>query len=88
MEQGFGPKLSRVAAGICFFLLLLLLNYVFGLGRLLVITLSFLLLLCLLSIALPENSLVKKIVGRASKLLDASILLDWLEDRFEFPKRS
>ena len=88
MEQGFGPKLSRIVAGVCFLLFLGLIDYLFGLRKLFAITLLFLLLVFLLSLALPKSLSLKRLVVRISELLDISHLWNWLEDRFETPKRS
>jgi hypothetical protein len=81
LEQGFGPKLSRVAAGVCFFLFLGVLDYLLGPWVLLAIVLLPLLLALLAVVAFPKSS--RKVVGVVLRSLDIERLLGWLEERFE-----
>ena len=84
MEQGFGPKLSRIVAGISLLSLPALFDYAFGNRVAFVITLSFLLLLFALPIAFPRNLLVKRFSDRFFKIIDiwghAERFEDWLEN--------
>lgn len=88
MELGFGPKLSRVAAGLCPMLLLGGLEYAFGAWREFAISISLLALFLLLSVLLPVSSNVRRFAGRVARALDVLRPAEWLEDRFENPKRS
>jgi len=88
LEQRFGPKLSRVAAVTCFLLFLGLLDYVFGLPKVLVILLLFLLFVWLLLFLFPKSSTVKKGARSVLKALDLGSTLDWLEERFDKPTKS
>ena len=83
MDLGFGPKFSRIAAGLCLFLLYGVLWYAFGPWEILAISISLLVLFLLLAVLLPESSIVRRFAGRVARVLDVLRLADWLEDRFE-----
>jgi len=56
LEQGFAPKLSRVAAGISFLLVLGLLQYLFGRWVMLAVVFLPVLVWLLLTVTLPNSS--------------------------------
>ena len=87
MEQGFGPKFSRVAAAACFLLFLGLLDYAFGLRTLLGALLLFSFFVLLASFALPHSVFVRRLVRTVARVLDLEGLLEWLEARFENPRK-
>jgi hypothetical protein len=83
MDLGFGPRLSRVAAGVCFLLFLGVLQYFFGFWMMLgVMLLPFLLGLFVL-IFLPSSPGRKKIIDWGFRYLDVSdFFMERLDDRF------
>jgi hypothetical protein len=84
MDQGFGPKLSRVAAGACFLLFLGVLQYFFG--RLVVygVLLLPVLLALLLMVTLPKSSRKKRIIDLVSNSVDVgSFFIERLDDRID-----
>ena len=84
MELGFGPRLSRVAAGVCFLLFLGTLQYFFGLWVMLGIMLLPVLLGSLVLIALPRGPGREKIINWGFKHLDiGEFFIERLDDRFE-----
>jgi hypothetical protein len=87
LEQGFNPRLGRVAAGICFLLFLGLLDYLFGLRKWLGILLLFVLLVLLLFL-FPKSPWVSRMTHFVGRALDLGNTLDWLEARCEKPTRS
>jgi len=84
LEQGFAPRLSRVAAGVCFFLFLGTLQYFFGHWVTLAVLLLPLLLWLLLRATLPNSSRKKKIIDLVSNSVDITdLFMERLDDRFE-----
>ena len=83
MEQGFGPRLSRVAAGVCFFLLMGALQYFFGRWVMLTIVMLPVLLALLLAVALPRSSRKSRIIGLVTSSVDVTSFFERLDDRFE-----
>jgi len=83
MEQGFGPKFSRIAAALCLFLFLGILDYALGLHRIVRVLLLLLLLGLLLSVVFPPNRRIRGVVLRITRAMYPGTLLEWLEDRFE-----
>jgi hypothetical protein len=78
LEQGFAPRLSRVAAGLCACLLLGLLAHVFRGWKLIAIP-----ILILLPLFLVPQAVARKFSGNVAKALDVVRLAEWLDDRFE-----
>ena len=90
MEQGFSPRLSRVAAGVCLILLVGILEHsvgvlrhAIGLWKILAILTSFVAALFLVPALSPVNSTVRSLAGRIARALDLLRIADWLEARFE-----
>jgi hypothetical protein len=83
MDQGFGPKLSRVAAGVCFLVLGFALQYFFGQWVLIAVLFMPLLMALLLTVTLPKSSRKNRIIGLVSRSVDIGLLVEWLEDRFD-----
>jgi hypothetical protein len=84
MELGFGPRLSRVAAGVCFLLFLGLLQYFFGLWVMIAIMMLPALLAVLLVVALPNSSRKRRIIGLVTSSVDITgFFVERLDDRFE-----
>jgi len=75
MELGFGPRLSRVAAGICLLLFLGLLQYFFGLWVMLSIVFLPVLLGLVVLVALPRGARRKRIIDWGFRYLDVSDFL-------------
>jgi hypothetical protein len=89
MEQGFAPKLSRVAAGISFLLFLGLLQYFFGSLAMLAVLFLPVLVWLLLTVTLPDSSRKKRIINLVANSLDVGdFFMERLDDRLEgFVKR-
>ena len=84
MEQGFSPRLSRVAAGVCFFLFLGAIEYFFGFGMMIVILALPLITVLLLTIALPNSSRKRRIIQLVASSVDiGNFFMERLDDRFE-----
>ena len=84
MDLGFGPRLSRVAAGVCFILFVGGLEYLFGIWIVLCIVLLPLLLALLFAVTLPNDSGKKRTIGSAVSSVDVGrFFMEWLDDRFE-----
>ena len=84
MEQGFGPKVSRVAAGVCFLLFVGAVQYFFGRWVVFGVLLLPALLALLLSITLPNSSRKKRIIRLVSSSTDVgTFFIERLDDRFE-----
>jgi hypothetical protein len=83
MDLGFGPRFSRVAAGVCLMLLLGSLEYLVGSRRILAVLISLLALILFLSLLLPGTAKVKMLAGRVARSLDVLRAAEWLENRFE-----
>jgi hypothetical protein len=84
MELGFGPRLSRVAAGVCFLLFLGLLQYFFGLWVMIAIMMLPALLAVLLVVAIPNSSRKRRIIGLVTSSVDITgFFVERLDDRFE-----
>jgi hypothetical protein len=84
MDQGFGPKLSRVAAGICFLLFLGALQYFFGRWVMYGVLFLPLLLALLLMVTLPKSSRKRRIINLVSNSADVgSFFIERLDDRIE-----
>jgi len=84
LEQGFAPRLSRVAAGVCFLLFLGALQYFFGSWVVLAIVMLPALLALLLVVAVPKSSRKKRIIGLVSSSVDVgSFFIERLDDRFD-----
>jgi hypothetical protein len=66
MDQGFGPKLSRMAAGVCFLLFLGVLQYFFGRWVMYGVLFFPVLLALLLLATLPKSSRKKRIINLVS----------------------
>ena len=82
MEQGFGPRLSRVA-GACSLLFLGVLDYFFGLRGVVSVLALPLLLALPLAVALP-NSSRKWIIGPVASSVDiGSLFTERSDDRFD-----
>jgi hypothetical protein len=88
LEQGFNPRRSQVTAGICFLLFLGLLDYLFGLRKLLGLLLLFVPLVLLFLFLFPKSPWVSRIAHFVGRALDPGNTPDWLEERFEKPTRS
>jgi small-conductance mechanosensitive channel len=89
MEQGFAPKLSRVAAGISFLLFLGLLQYFFCSRAMLAVLFLPVLVWLLLTVTLPDSSRKKRIINLVANSLDVGdFFMERLDDRLEgFVKR-
>ena len=84
MEQGFSPRLSRLAAGVCLLLFLEALEYFFGPWAALGIVALPVLIALLLAIALPNSSRKRRIINLVASSLDiGSFFIERLDDRFE-----
>jgi hypothetical protein len=84
LEQGFAPRLSRVAAGVCFLLFLGAVQYFFGQWAMLAILMFPLLLALLLLIALPNSSRKRRIIRLVTGSVDITdFFIERLDDRFE-----
>lgn len=84
MEQGFAPRLSRVAAGICFFLFLGALAYFFGQWVAYAVLFLPLLLWLLLRVTVPRSYRKKRIIDLVSKSVDiGDFFMERLDDRFD-----
>jgi hypothetical protein len=84
MELGFGPKLSRVAAGVCFFLFFGLVAYFFGEYVMFGVMFLPVLLWLIVSLVLPKGPDRKKIADWGFMHLDiAGFFMERLDDRFE-----
>ncbi|HYM79265.1 MAG TPA: hypothetical protein VE377_25035 [Candidatus Dormibacteraeota bacterium] len=84
MELGFGPRLSRVAAGVCFILFLGALQYFFGRWVMLAIVMLPALLAVLLVVALPNSSRKRRIIRLVTGSVDITdFFMERLDDRFE-----
>ena len=82
MELGFGPRLSRVAAGVCFLLFLGALRYLFGPWIWLGIA-GIPLVVLLFLVVFPRNPVARRAGGFTVRALDPLPLLEWLEEGFE-----
>jgi hypothetical protein len=84
MDLGFGPKLSRLAAGICFLLFVMALQYFFGRWVMLAVLFLPVLLWLLLRVTLPRSSRKKKVIDLVSNSVDIrSFFIERLDDHFE-----
>ena len=84
MNQGFGPNLSRVAAGVCFLLFLGGLQYFFG--RIVMYAVVFLpvLLWAMLRLTIPQSYRKKRIINLVSKSVDVQdFFIERLDDHFD-----
>ena len=82
MDYGFGPKVSRVAAGVCLLFFLGTLRYFFG-RWVWTIPLLLVLAVLLLALILPRNLAVRQLSGFTAWTMDLEHPFGWLEDRFE-----
>jgi hypothetical protein len=82
LEQGFGPKPSRIAAGLAVGLIYGLVDVAFG-RKWAAALLLLQLLILILSVAFRKNPTMRRFVGRYLKLMDIGGLLEYLEERFE-----
>jgi len=82
MDLGFGPKLSRVAAGVCLILFFGLLRHLFGLWIWLGIFGPALVALLLL-VTFPRSPAAGRAGSFAVRVPDPLPLLEWLQERFE-----
>jgi hypothetical protein len=83
MELEFGPKFSRIAAGLCFASVFGLVEYVLHLHWVFRAVLLLLFLSAMLSIVLPKNVMIENFFRRIARAMNPETLLEWLEDRFE-----
>ena len=84
MEQGFAPKLSRVAAGVCLLVFIGLLQYFFGYWVMLVVIFLPVLLWLLLRATVPKSYRKKRVIALVSSSVDiGSFFFERLDDRFE-----
>ena len=84
MEQGFSPRLSRVAAGVGFLLFLGTLAYFFGPWVTLAIMALPVLITLLLAIAMPKSSRKRRILKLVASSVDlGSFFMERLDDHFE-----
>jgi hypothetical protein len=84
MDQGFGPKLSRVAAGVCFLLFLGALQYFFGRWVMYGVMFFPVLIALLLMLTLPSSSRKKRIIRLVSNSVDVgSFFMERLDDRID-----
>jgi hypothetical protein len=84
LEQGFAPRLSRVAAGVCLLLFFGALRYFFGGWVMLAIFVLPVLFALLVSVALPRSPGRKRMIDWAFKHLDVfDFFVERLDDRFE-----
>ena len=84
MELGFGPKVSRVAAGVCFLLFVGAVQYFFGRWVVFAVLLLPALLALLLSITLPNSSRKNRIIRLVSSSTDVgTFFIERLDDRFD-----
>ena len=84
MDQGFAPKLSRVAAGICFLLFLGSVNYFFGQWVMYAVVFLPLLLWLLLRVTVPKSHRKKRIIHLVSQSVDiGDFFMERLDDRFD-----
>jgi hypothetical protein len=82
MDQGFGPKPRRVAAGLSVVALYGVVDIAFG-RKWVAALLLLQLLILILSVAFRRNPTVKRFAGGALKLMDIGSLVEYLEERFE-----
>ena len=89
LEQGFAPRLSRVAAGVCLLLFLGAVQYFFGSWVMLATVLLPVLFALLVLVVLPKSPRRKRVIDWAFKHLDIfDFFIERLDDRFEtFEKR-
>ncbi len=84
MDQGFGPKLSRVAAGVCFLLFLGALGYFFGQWVVYAVLFLPLLLWLLLRVTVPRSYRKKRIIDLVSRSVDVGdFFIERLDDHFD-----
>jgi hypothetical protein len=84
LEQGFAPRLSRVAAGICFLLFLGAIQYFFGHWVMYGVLFLPVLLALLLMMTIPKSSRKKRIIGLVSASVDvSSFFMERLDDRID-----
>ncbi len=90
MEQGFAPRFSRVAAGVCLLLFLAGLQYFFGRWVMLAVIGLPVLMALILTVAIPNSFREKKrIIDLIVRSVDVgSFFFERLDDHFEsFAKR-
>jgi len=84
VDLGFGPKLSRIAAGVCLLLFMGAVQYFFGRWVMFAVFLLPALLALFLAVALPNSSRKKRIIRLVSSSVDiGSFFIERLDDRFE-----
>jgi hypothetical protein len=84
VESGFGPRLSRVAAGICLLAFLGALEYFFGPWVMLATVMLPVLLALLLTVSLPHSSRKRRVIRLVAGSVDiGKFFFERLDDRFE-----
>jgi hypothetical protein len=84
LEQGFAPRLSRVAAGISFLLFVGALQYFFGRWVMYGVLFFPVLLSLLLMVTIPRSARKTRIIRLVSASVDvSSFFMERLDDRFD-----